>query len=235
MSEAVRSQSIGAEDTTIELHQLGSSNTSSGSILVIPDHRCSADEAANLAQFFAKDFHLYVFGGNLPSAAECFEYGEKLASHLESIKAKRLTVVGVGAGSALAQALVLADRSIIRRLALVDGFASPAKASKNLLQRAAEMFLPAGLPLHPTKGALDLRPHLHRLRPPTLLLLTKQPATIVAADAPLMLERIPNCRQTTLRQPLYTDTGALGLEFSKLLREFMEVPVKRSQKGTSAE
>jgi pimeloyl-ACP methyl ester carboxylesterase len=214
------------------LHSFGNPDKSGGSILIIPPSARDMAEAQNLAQKLASDFHILMFGSDLPADIAVFETARRFAAQLQAEKAKRLTVFGISAGTVLAQALCITAPALVRRVALLDPHLSQRKNFKEKAYRFFSKFLPYGLPAGEQARAFDLHPNIHRLRAPALLLASNTASPEFHADIRFMLTRVPNSRQKTLTQAVFTPDGTLSDEVSKAIADFMQVPAKRSQKGS---
>ena len=227
--------SLTPEQFSIELTEFGSSDKGKGSILVIPDSPSSLTDPQHHAQFLSKELHLCYLRSPLPPESRLRRFVLGLIDQLDALHLKRLTVVGIGAGARVAQALTVEDRGLVRRLVLIDAAAPRPPALLKRLFRMIERLVPMGLPIRGNRSEYDPRLIAHRLRAPMLILLSPQSSYLMRAQAGFFTTRAPNSRKRDLKQPLLTDSGALGMEVSKLLREFMDVPAKRSQKHTGKE
>ena len=234
MAEAV-SELDGIEDASplqgeVILHSFGSENKKAGSVLLIVGGTIDIAQAQNLTQFLNKEFHIYALGSDFKEN-RIFAFADQLVEKLEVDKAKRLTVIGIGRGTLLAHAVAVTAPGLVRRVALVDPYLRTPTTSWERIVASIERVVPFGLPFRKIRREFDMQPFAHRLRAPSLLLSSPTATAFQREQIEYMHNRVPNCRVQLLRQPLLTDTGAIGMELSKIFRDFVAVPAKRSQKA----
>lgn len=189
-------------------------------LLIISDS--DSRECDELTRELGDEFSILALSGGLPAQSEVMAFSQSLMRHLESQKIKRITVCGIRAGAAIAQALSVLDPKQIRRLILLD---ATTRLEPGVLSRSIdwlERFLPLGLPLRSLSRDFDSRPFLHRIRCPSLVLHSPGAGLYLRSQANYLAHKIPNA----WLRPLYNEQ-----ELAALVLEFMQVPTKRSQKA----
>ncbi len=203
------------------------------SLLIIPPVPYSLENAKVLLLPVRDDFRPLVLHSPLPDIHHVFQYAEALEKRLITLGVKRSSVFAIGPGGTVGQALAIIAPSLVRRLILLD---ATARLSPSLLTRVIdrlERHLPLGLPLHKLGGAFDSRPFLHRIRCPVLVATSVDASAYAVAQAAFMSEKIPNAFSLRLSSRTF-EYGSLSVELAGLLRTFLQVPVKRPQKGLGA-
>lgn len=209
----------------------GNPDKTKGSILVLSAAALDESGASCEAGGLAADFQVCYLLEPIAAPSEQEALSNRLAAALEAQKLKRLTVIGFGANAALAMRLTLNARELVRRLLLVDASSHEDDAvTSNFLARI-DRLIPYGLPLAANKMPNDFRSMAHRLRCPSLLLNSRDASAATKAKTAFLETRMPNARLRTLGDPIHTPSGAFSAEMEGIIREFMDVPAKRSQKN----
>ena len=81
------------------------------------------------------------------------------------------------------------------------------------------------------RNPIDARPALHRIHCPVLVLVTCATSVFLHEQSKLISDRIPNAWWKELEQAHLTEDGSFSEELRQILREFLQVPVKRPQKA----
>ncbi len=223
--------STSADLSRVSLFSFGSAEKAKGTILILPGAGVAREEAPHQAQFLKGDFHLCtLLNPERPESLDDFDtYIDTLAAALEVEKLKRITAVGIGDSALFALALTARHRELVRRVMLVSPV-FPAVPSGGWLG-AVDRFIPFGLPLAFERSSRDIRTYAHRVRCPSLLLHGAEEPNADRSRSDFLAGRMPNARTKQLKHPLYAADGALSLEVCKHVREFIDVPAKRSQKN----
>ena len=222
-----------ADLSRIELFSFGSAEKSKGSIFIAPEVPLTSESAGHYAQFLKTEFHLCALlhpPSMIENVSDFENYVDSIAAALEREKLKRLTAVGVGANAIYLLALTARHRELIRRVLLISP-RLPAVSTGGLLGMI-DRFIPFGLPLKFQRSARDIRTYSHRIRCPSLVLHAPDENAQVRAQSDALAARMPNARTSTLKYPLLAADQSLSLEVCKHVREFMDVPAKRSQKNS---
>lgn len=159
---------------------------------------------------------------DLKDPSQVLDYAEQALNLLESRKIKSISVVGLGQGGALAQAIAVRTWRILRRLVLLDSYTRLTPTWFEQLVDRIESYLPLGLPLRKLSAAYDSRCELHRIHCPTLIVRNSNFDLHLEYQAQLLNKFIPNSwlKKIKSEQELY-----------KLLIDFEQVPAKKPQKS----
>ncbi len=215
----------------IQLVNNGVDESSAGTIAIFPKHRLNSFEAERLAKSFRSQVRIVAVAGRMPAMLEVSDYTEDLLALLEEQKIKRLSLLGIGEGGALAQATAIAAPKLIRRVILVNSATRVHPSRLDSLIDGAERFLPLGLPLRPLSRAFDSRPALHRLRCPVLVLTSRTASPFELSQAALLTRKIPNAWGETLDGLAVDAAGQIHPILRDRILTFLEVPAKRPQKN----
>lgn len=224
-----RTDSLDGEATDAELLYRGVDERGSQVLFFLEESGRRVDAYAA----FESRFRVALLRSPLPDMTHVISSAARIESSLEGVGTKRTTVVGIGAGAPLAQALAALSPEVVRRLILVN---PTARVSPTFLVRCVdriEMFLPLGLPLRPLGQSFDSRPLLHRIRCPALVLTTPSASRYVSDQASFIAAKIPNARREELREEPWDHSGAIGTELASRLLTFLQVPAKKPQKNRS--
>lgn len=126
------------------------------------------------------------------SGAEWRLIAREIEEQLSRLGIRLCTVVGVGEGTVIAQHLAISHPKLCQSLVLVNPVF---QLSETLLSRLAawvESALPLGLPLRIGSDQFVSAPFLHRLRCPTLVLVSTEISAAAARVMVSMARRIPN-------------------------------------------
>lgn len=215
----------------IQLCSSGGEEAALGTLLIIPPKKLSPARAEQTAKGVSRELRTLVLSCDPPASREIWNFSHELVEQLEQLDAKRLTVLGIGSGGALAQALAIGYPKLVRRVVLVDSTTrlSPSKISHWI--DALERFLPLGLPLRSLSRGFDSRPQLHRLRCPTLVISSGDAAPFERAEANLLTEKIPNAWFMSLAGYPLDAAWQINPALTREMLAFLQVPTKRPQKN----
>ena len=217
----------------ISIVECGAVADASSVLLIVPDKALSEEAARVLTQDLARKFKTYVVTSSLPAVDQVIPYVEQLIGELEARKIKRVTAFGIGPGGTIPQALAVFGAKLVRRIVLLE---ATTRLEPGVLLRMIdriEAFLPLGLPMRSLTNEFDSRPLLHRVHCPTLVVATKSSNSFITEQANVLAHRIPNSWLATVDAAYRKDGLAFGPEIVQLVEEFLQVPVKRPQKGTA--
>lgn len=202
-------------------------------LLVIGAFEQSAAQTCRLTGPLESEFRTFVLNSALPPRDKVPEYTAELEAALLENGIRRATVLGIGAGAAVAQSLAVAAPKMVRRLVLLN--ATPRLAPGFLCRTVdrIERFLPLGLPLRRVRALYDSRPELHRIHCPTLLILTADAGQYEREQAVYLHDKIPNCWMRRVASMHDQSRGRFSGELQELLARFLQVQVKCPQKARS--
>lgn len=213
----------------IRFHFCRNNNPKAPVLLVIPPKRLKPESAEQIAGELSDDFRVLVMGSPTPCPERVETFAEDLKTALISKGIKKVTLLGMGAGASVAQAL--GKESFVRRLMLID---ATTRLEPSYLTRsidAVERMLPLGLPLKKLSDDFDSRPYLHRIHCPCLVLNSPTATRYVKRQAKLIWKRLPNACYQALKASPITTLGVFSPELSEHLQVFLQVPAKRPQKN----
>ena len=214
--------------TAFQLSPCADSPASSSAIVIIPPEPIFDPEHGRLTAEIAAGEKSFCVLGAFPDSAHVESYATLLERELNGRELKRVTVVGIGNGANIAQAVAIAFPRIIRRVVLVDATTRLAPSRLVRLVDRIERVLPLGLPLRSSSTSFDSRPYLHRVRCPTLVVTTKGADGFTRAQSEIILATVPNAWHAEIDA---VGPGLIGDELLGLIRGFLEVPAKRPQKN----
>jgi pimeloyl-ACP methyl ester carboxylesterase len=167
-----------------------------------------------------------VLESSLAKAENWREDCDKLEAILEEKKIRQFSIVGVAAASTLAQELTLRQARKVRTLTLVDATTRPHPSLFSRAIDGIEGFLPLGLPLRGGTAEFDGRSLLHRLRSPTLVVLTPYASAASAAQLDEIVAKLPTAQAVILK---IADLSELTDQAAKLVESFQDTPAKCPQ------
>ncbi len=183
-----------------------------------------------------QEFRVISLTSPLPSMDRVTEHASAVEAELKQLGVKRATLLGAGAGASVAQALAVFHPTVVRRLILVDPTARLSPSLGMRIIDRIEHFLPFGLPLRKLNNAFDSRPFLHRLRCPTLILITPQAGLFHRQQSNYLAAKIPNARLRELTNSAVLPANRQWSEaLSAEIKSWSETPAKRSQKPLNNE
>ncbi len=193
----------------------------STSFLALFDQELSTEQLKNQLGIFNKEYNIFALyrTSEIRSVAEILE-------KIEQSNIKKITLFVTGESFSKAVELILLAPTLFRRAIFVDPIYNKKMNFKNKLINLIEKIVPFGLPFYlPRKEAVLLN-NLIRLRCPTLFLNSPNKEE----NLKKYLLKVPNGKTFKLKFPFYTETGSINLEALKIIMDFLEQPVKRSQK-----
>jgi len=167
----------------------------------------------------------------VPSADELLSFSSDLIKELRNVSVKRATIIGIGKGGVLAQALALANNKLCRKVVLIN---STCRLEPGLLTRAfdfIERVLPFGLPFRRISNEFDSRSFAHRIDCPALILNTAEASSYERRQARFFQKSLPNVWHIKSNSELYDQEGALSAPVSELIHQFLQIPTRRPQKN----
>jgi pimeloyl-ACP methyl ester carboxylesterase len=218
----------------ITLSATGGENSSASALLVLPGLYLTEEQSRQLASSFGTEFSVYVVRANSPSSSEVIFFAEQLYQCLAKERLKRATVLGFDSGGGIAVALSDSFPKFVRRLVLLD---TTTRIKPGIVSRfidGLEGLFPLGLPLRRLGKDFDMRPLLHRIHCPTLILSSPRAGVYLRQQASLLAGRIPNAWVQSLQGSPLDENRAISLEFLNLVSDFLQIPVKRPQKNLKA-
>ena len=148
----------------------------------------------------------------------------ELARVVQERGIRQASFVGFGAASSVILDLALRELRLVRTLALIDAETRPHATTRDHVIDRIERFLPLGLPLRARGRWFDVRPFLHRLRCPTLVVVTPQASAHTRAEAEVFAAQLPTGWRVEL------SSGEPAAELGAHLLQFQEVPAKCPQR-----
>ena len=152
---------------------------------------------------------------------------EAFSATLSDLNIRQASVVGMGAGAALAQNLALSNPKAVRSLAIVDSSSRP---HPTLWERAIdwlEEHLPFGLPLRLGSHGFNVKAYVHRLRCPLLVIATSRASAFIKDELKSIALRAPTAWRVTLSGSIDSQIA----ELSDTLLDFQDTPAKCPQKN----
>ena len=244
-----------SETEILSLHCFGSTDQARGSLLAIPDDALDQSSAVRDRQPSEENQHRLVetryqfIQGELPIAAvlpgrisvpkdslpsslkiRLDQAASCLGTLVKKEKLKRLSILAYGEGCLLALEFAVKNPEMVRRVMLVNPSFARTLSVKDRLVAFIERVFPMGLPYFSKSHSYTPCPHIHRLRCPVW-----QIGGDNSRQNGELYRRIPNLIVRDFRHAVDAPNGVASAEFITLLREFLEVPTKRSQKGLGTE
>lgn len=152
---------------------------------------------------------------------------ESLSSVLTNLNVRQASVVGMGAGAALAQNLALSQPKTVRSLAIVDSSSRPHPTRWERLVDWVEEHLPFGLPLRLGSTGFNVKAYVHRLRCPLLVIATSRASAFIREELQSLASRAPTAWKISLAGSLDSQIADL----SDALLSFQDTPAKCPQKN----
>jgi pimeloyl-ACP methyl ester carboxylesterase len=152
---------------------------------------------------------------------------ETLSATLGSLGVRQASLVGMGAGAALAQNLALSHPKTVRSLAIVDSSSRPHPTRWERCVDWIEEHLPFGLPLRLGSSGFNVKAYVHRLRCPLLVIVTSRASAFIRDELQSLASRAPTAWRVALSGPLETQIA----ELSEALLNFQDTPAKCPQKN----
>ncbi len=171
-----------------------------------------------------------VLSSALPAGDLVEQYAERALKAIAKHGVKRATLVGLGAGGALAQAMTIRNRKLCRRLVLIESSCRLRPSRVQLIFDKVESLLPFGLPFRIGSGDFDSRPYLHRIDCPTLVITGHQSSRFELRQARFFESRLPNSWYTKFNGLVIESEGQINPKLASIIEEFYRMPTKRPQK-----
>jgi pimeloyl-ACP methyl ester carboxylesterase len=152
---------------------------------------------------------------------------EAFGATLTDLNVRQASVIGMGAGAALAQNLALTNPKAVRSLAIVDSSSRP---HPTLWERAVDWLeerLPFGLPLRLGSHGFNVKAYVHRLRCPLLVIATSRASAFIREELASIALRAPTAWRVLLSGSLDSQIA----ELSDTLLDFQDTPAKCPQKN----
>lgn len=161
------------------------------------------------------------------TAASWESLSEALNGTLATLNVRQASVVGMGAGAALAQNLALSHPKTIRSLAIVDSSSRPHPTRWERCVDWIEEHLPFGLPLRLGSSGFNVKAYVHRLRCPLLVIVTSRASAFIREELHSLASRAPTAWKVALSGPVEAQIADL----SEALLTFQDTPAKCPQKN----
>lgn len=164
-----------------------------------------------------------------------FEQAEKLLTELDRTGFKRSSIIAFNRATAVAQIALGRNAQIVRRAVFIN---PETREEPTGFERFLERWQSGWrwpLPFKLDRERFDIRYLQHRVACPLLIVKTSQASAISAEACESLSERAPSSWLMEIHSVQTTDTvPKLDARFVEVIREFIEVPAKRSQKNTGA-
>lgn len=214
----------------IRLTKCAQGHDGSSVLVVFPEYQIGDSAAKQLVQGLGNEFTNYVLTSPLPAVNHVHQFTTEILESFARIRIKRATILGLGSGATICQALAVASPKLVRRVVLVDASARIRPSFFTKCIDRIEHYLPLGLPLRKLTDDYDSRSELHRIRCPVLLLSSPRAHHFEQRQTRLLSKRIPNSWMRVLAEPAVGVNHSLSAEVMHHLHEFLQVPTKRPQK-----
>jgi pimeloyl-ACP methyl ester carboxylesterase len=152
---------------------------------------------------------------------------DAFSAALVSLNVRQASVVGMGAGAALAQNLALSHPKTVRSLAIVDSSSRPHPTLWERVVDWVEEHLPFGLPLRLGSSGFNVKAYVHRLRCPLLVISTSRASSFIREELASLAARAPTAWKISLGGSLEAQIS----ELSEALLTFQDTPAKCPQKN----
>lgn len=209
------------------LHEVVSGSDAPSCLLIVPDHLDRDLMSMNTEPF--SGHRTLVFRSEVPAADQIHAFAQSLLEQLQRDRVKKLSLIGIGRGGNLVQALAISGSRILRHVVLVNSTTRVAPTRTQRLLDKTERLLPLGLPLRSAGSEFDSRPNLLRMRCPTLVITDADATPFQREQATLIAKTTPNAWREQLTTAVRSQP--LGPEMVRLLSRFFETPTKRPQKN----
>lgn len=179
---------------------------------------------------FQDRFFLFALSAEYNEDAAIEESIAKISHNLKDAGVRWLTVLGHGKGAILASALAAKYPKLVRRLLLIEpSLRFSSRCNYNIWNQALKCCSKMLCTRNFQRGTSDIRFLLHRIQCPTLIVNSKLGTGFSIWEGQYIQSRIPN---SWIRQVSEVkNNGDFSAEVTSLLDEFMDVPVKCSQKA----
>jgi len=162
---------------------------------------------------------ILLFTGELPEPDQVQAQAERLSEELrEKFGVLRSTLLGIGEGSLLAQAMLLANKKRVRKLILLGGKCHPLRSGASKLLDSIDSLSPFGLPLRVPGNDFDSRPFLHKIDCPVLLI-DSESHGLCSGE---LKKGLPSAWQEKVENEK---------KLAELILEFSDVPARSPQKN----
>ncbi len=209
------------------LHEVVTGSDAPSCLLIVPD--CPVENFITMNVEPVPGHRTLVFRSEIPAANRIQEFAQTLLEQLQQERVKKLSLIGVGRGGNLVQALAISGSRIVRHVVLVNPMTRVAPTRAQRLLDKIERVLPLGLPLRSADADFDSRPNLHRMRCPTLIVTDTEATPFQREQASLIAQTTPNAWHEHL--PTAVGGDFITPEMVRLLARFFETPTKRPQKN----
>lgn len=152
---------------------------------------------------------------------------EVFGATLTDLNVRQASVIGMGAGAALAQNLALTNPKAVRSLAIVDSSSRPHPTRWERAVDWLEERLPFGLPLRLGSHGFNVKAYVHRLRCPLLVIATSRASAFIREELASIALRAPTAWRVLLSGTLESQIA----ELSDTLLDFQDTPAKCPQKN----
>lgn len=211
----------------ISLDTIGKINGKKPVVVLLPDQKSKASDLLENLPLG----NSVVLSSDLPDNNSLRDYSASLATELRKTEVKRATVVGIGRGGVLAQALALAEKKLARRIVLINSSCRLEPGSCTRAMDFIERSLPFGLPLRRISNDFDSRSFAHRIDCPSLIITSLDASSFERRQARFLSKALPNVWHIQCDSMLYDGGESLSSPLLTLIKEFTEVPTRRPQKN----
>ncbi len=178
-----------------------------------------------------------VWVARCPSASqlEMEKEASALLAELDRTGFKRASLIAFGRAAAIAQIVLAQNSQIVRRAVVVDPLARDEAGFFRRLGERLQARWPLPLPFRLERERFDIRYLQHRVACPLLVIQTSAADELAKECCGSLAGRAPS--SWLLKLQSIESTGSprvLDSAFFGVVREFIEVPAKRSQKNLGA-
>jgi len=195
------------------------------SFIVLHEPGVYTSFATSLAAVVADKARAILLETDVISDDNWSQLSDAVLEQLQILSIRQASFIGFGAAGSLIQNLYLVQPRLIRTAVLIDASTRP---HPDFLTRSIdklENLLPLGLPLRKHQRGFDSKPFLHRIRCPTLVVISSKSTAYQRSEAEVLNSSLP----TSWLLKLESDNEVLELEKNTI--SFQEVPAKRPQKN----
>jgi pimeloyl-ACP methyl ester carboxylesterase len=161
-----------------------------------------------------------------------FEQADKLLAELDRTGFKRSSLVAFDRATAVAQIALARNAQIVRRAVFVNPQSREQPSWFHKLAERWQRSWALPLPFMLDRDFFDIRYLYHRVACPLLIVKTGEASELAAESCEGLSDRAPNSWLVSVPTIKTTEAPAkLERRFIDMIREFIEVPSKRSQKN----
>lgn len=178
------------------------------------------------------EFTVWIARCETTSQTVMIQESEHLLAELDRTGFKRASLVALDRACAVAQIALAQNAQIVRRAIFVNPQCREETGAVSRFFESIQGRWPLPLPVKLKRGTFDIRHLQHRVACPLIIVQTGAADALSIECCNALAARAPSSWHVNV--PAITssdDQSELGEPFVRMIREFIEVPAKRSQKN----